>query len=363
MKTSRKIIIVVVVVIVVILVLLAYVVLLGPAAGNSKWIPATDYPLRVSGSFGVAGQQCINSTQYIYCIGGQDAAGGPRNEVYSSSVISSTSHNVTSWTSDPNSYPQSINGQSCVAYSGYIYCVGGSNDDGGDDVASSYYASLGGSGVVGSWEPTTPYPIPIDSQYCAASSGHIFCVGGNNETDGTNADSTPSSSVWYAPLSSSGIGAWSLSTPYPANLYFPSCYATTGYIYCLGGADGNDNAQSTDYYATLSSTGVGIWTQTTAYPLQASGQACAFSSGYIYCVGGQKELNSYTNAVYYAAASSAGIGTWKQAGTYPLSVETTCVASSGYLYCIGGFTGSSSSDADTTYYVALTSLTTATTSS
>lgn len=364
MKTSRKIIIIVVVVVVAILVLSVYEATLGSNAGNSKWIHATDYPLQVGGLFGVAGQQCINSTGYIYCIGGQDVNGGPRNEVYSSSALSSSSPNITSWSSDSHHYPQIIHGQSCVAYSGYVYCVGGTNDGAGDDVASSYYASLGDNGTVGSWVSTTAYPVPIDTQYCAASSGHIYCVGGNNETDGTNADSTTTNSVWYAPLSSSGIGNWSLSTPYPANLYFPSCFASNGYIYCLGGADGNDNSQSTDYYAALSSTGVGTWTQTTAYPLQASGQACAFSSGYIYCVGGEEDpsSNSYTNAVYYAAVSPGGIGTWKQGSNYPLSVGTTCVISSGYLYCVGGFDGSSAGENSATYYIPLTSLTGATTS-
>lgn len=353
------------VVIIAVVGLYAFSVLLGPTPSNSTWATAAGYPLQVNGALGVAGQQCVNSTTYLYCIGGQDANGGPRGELYSSTAVSSSSRNITGWTSDPNQYPQSIDGQACVAYSGYVYCVGGTHDDGGDDVASSYYAPLSSGGAVGKWNSTTAYPIPIDTQYCVASSGYIYCVGGNNETDGTNADSTSSNSVWYAPLSSSGIGSWSHSTPYPANLYFPSCFAANGYIYCLGGADSNDNSQSADYYAALSSAGVGTWTQTTAYPIQASGQACAISSGYIYCVGGETaggQSPSYTNAVYYAPVSASGIGTWKQAGNYPASVGTTCVISSGYMYCIGGFDGSSVGENNAVYYAPLASLSSATTS-
>jgi hypothetical protein len=357
MKTSRIVILVVVVLVVLVLILFAYEATVS--GGTSPWSQAANYPLQVSGVFAVAGQQCFNSTGYIYCIGGQDADGGPRNEVYSASVFATPSHNVTSWVSNPNPYPQNINGQSCVTYSSYAYCVGGSYDDGGDDIASSYYAPLSGNGLIGNWSRTTAYPIPIDSQYCAASSAHIYCVGGNNETDGTNADSTTSNSVWYALLSPSGIGTWSHSTPYPANLYFPSCFSSSSYMYCMGGADNNNNAQSTDFYATLSSSGVGTWTPTTAYPIQVSGQACAFSSGYIYCVGGQEGSNSYSNAVYYAAVSSGGIGAWKQAGHYPLSVGTTCVISLGYMYCMGGFDGSSQGDTEATYYISLTTLSSA----
>jgi len=289
-------------------------------------------------------------------VGGQDANGGPRNEVYTTSAITKSSVNITSWTPDSNQYPQNINGQSCVAYSGYVYCVGGTYDEGGDDVASSYFAALGGGGTVGTWASTTAYPIPIDSQSCVASSGFVYCVGGNNETDGSNADSAYSSTVYYAQLTSSGIGAWSPTMAYPAGIYFPTCYSAGGYIYCLGGADINDNALSTDYFAPLSSTGVGTWTQTTAYPVQASGQACAVSSGHIYCVGGEEVDGTYTAAVYYAMVSSGGIGAWQGAAGYPTSVQTTCVITGGYMYCVGGFDSSSVGDNNAVYYASLSSL-------
>ncbi len=357
MKTSRIIIIVVAVVLVGILAFSAYETLPAPTTtSNSTWISATGYPLQLNGAYGVAGQQCVSSTGYISCFGGQDVKGGPRNEVYSSILHPSSSPNLSSWTPGSTPYPHNIHGQSCVAYSGYVYCVGGTYDDRGDDVASSYYATLRGGGEVGKWNSTTAYPIPIDSNYCAASSGYVYCVAGNNETDGTNAASIASRSVWYAPLSSSGIGAWSPSRAYPANLSFPSCFASNDYIYCLGGADNNDNPQSAVYFAPLSSVGVGAWVETTAYPLQLTGQACVISSGYIYCVGGQARGTSYTSSVYYAPASSGGIGAWKQAANYPLSVGTTCVISSGYLYCVGGFDGSSSGETNATYYASLASL-------
>ena len=290
MKISRIIIILVVIVVVIIIALFAYEALTvstSTTTSSSTWFSAANYPVQVDGVFGVAGQQCVNSTRYIYCIGGQDTNGGPQSEIYSSSVLSSSSSNISSWTADSNVYPQNINGQSCVVYSNYVYCVGGTYNDGGDDVASSYYAPLSGNGTIGSWNSTTPYPIAIDTQYCVASSGYIYCVGGNNETDGTNADATPSDSVWYATLSSSGIGTWSHSSAYP-NLFFPSCFASSGYIYCLGGTDVNNNVVNTVYYAALSSTGVGAWTGTTAYPNKLDGQSCVISSGYIYCVGGQE---------------------------------------------------------------------------
>lgn len=352
MKTSRMVLIVLVVVIVVIIALSAAATLLVPA-NNSPWKATANYPLQVSDTVGVWAQQCVNGTAYVYCIGGQDTAYGPHNAVYTSSAVSSSSSNITSWTPDSNLYPQTIYGQSCVASSGYAYCVGGTYDDSGDDVASSYYTSLSSNGIVGKWNSTTAFPITVDSQSCVASTGYIYCVGGFDEAEGTNATSYPSTSVYYAPLSSSGIGSWSISTSYPAGIYLPSCSAAGGYIYCVGGVDSSGNAVSTNYYAPLSSSGVGTWTQTMAYPIVASGQACAISSGYIYCVGGAGS-SSYLNTVYYATVSSGGIGAWTKAGNYPQSVMTDCVASSGYMYCVGGLGSSQLYGA--AYYIPLETL-------
>jgi len=318
---------------------------------SSTWSAGAGYPVQVGGTYAVAGQQCVNDGSYIYCIGGQDANGGARDEVYAAP----STGNITGWAAE-TPYPQTVNGQSCVDYSGYLYCVGGSYDGAGDDIASSYFAPVSTNGTVGSWSATTQFPIPIDSQSCAASTGFVYCVGGNNETDGSNADSTASNSVWYAPLSSSGIGSWSQTKAYPENVFFTSCLTSGGYIYCLGGVDSNFNPVSVSYSAALSSSGVGPWVQTTAYPIQASGQACAVSSGYVYCVGGEEGQGSYTGAAYYASVSSGAIGSWSQAAAYPLSSQTDCVISSGNMYCVGGFDSSSVGENDGVYYAPLTRL-------
>ena len=349
-----------VIVVIAIIALVAYSAL--TPAGASPWKSTADYPLQASEGPGVFGQQCLNSTSYVYCIGGQDADLSPNNVVYSSSIITS-SGNITSWTLDSNPYPQSIYGQSCVASSRYVYCVGGTYDDKGDDVNASYYASVTSNGVVGKWSSTTSFPIPVDGQSCVSSSGYMYCVGGFDEALGTNASSFLSDSVYYAPLSSSGIGSWSKSTSYPSSIYLPSCFAANGYIYCLAGVDSSSgNTVSTDYYAPLSSAGVGTWTQTTAYPIQATGQACAISSGYIYCVGGSPSTSSFTNAVYYAKVSSGGIGTWTKAANYPDSASTDCVISSSNLYCVGGADGSSIGFSDASHYIPIDSLLAVTTS-
>lgn len=338
--------------------LLAYTLLSGPQPScTTTWGCAASYPLQAGGIYGVAGQQCGSSSTFVYCIGGVAANGGPSSAVYAATF--SASGNITAWSREPDGYPQNVTGQACADSSGYLYCVGGIYNDEGDDLASSYYASVSSNGTLGQWHPTTAYPIPIDSEACIAWASYIYCVAGNNETAGSVDNVAPSSSVWFAPLGSSGIGNWSETTPYPAGTYVPTCYGTGGYVYCLGGSDSNEDPLGTAYFAPLSAHGVGAWTVTTTYPVASTGQACAIASGYIYCVGGETgggQSPTFSNEVYFATISSQGIGPWKQAPNFPQTAGTTCVSARGNLYCMGGFDESSVGVDDVVNYASLASL-------
>jgi hypothetical protein len=368
MKLGRIVLIIIVIVILLVASYLAYEFFFAPSPSNSSsWSMADPYPLQLSGVFGVGGQQCLSYSTRIYCIGGADSNLAPRSEIYVSSPLSASSPNVTSWSANPTSYPKSIHGHSCVTDSNYVYCVGGSYDDGGDDLASSYFSSINSSGALGSWNSTTPYPIPIDTSSCVQSSGYIYCVGGNNETDGTNGDSALSNSVYFAQLNSSGIGAWQHTTSYPSGVYLASCSSLVGYIYCVGGTDSNNNNLNQVYYAALSSSGVGTWSAGTNYPVSGSGLSCVTALGNIYCVGVQTGQSSYSNEVYYAPISSSGVRSWQKGSSsdYPLGVSTDCalsdyvlgLGSSPYVYCVGGLDGSSQGNNADVYYASLNSIT------
>ncbi len=367
MKISRVLLIIIVIVVIAIVAFAAYIFLVPAPSTPTGWSSAAQYPLVVGGTYGVALQECVNSTSYIYCVGGTDASSPnpvPRNNVYTSSSISGSSTNITAWTADANSYPSPVNSQSCLVYSGDIFCVGGSYDTGPDDIPSSYYASLN-NGEVGTWNVTTAYPTAIDTLSCVAYSGYIYCVGGNSEPAGSSSSQDLTYNlVWYAPISSSGIGNWTETTAYPVGangIYIPICYTTGGYIYCLGGLDSNGNAVNSVYYASLSSTGVGTWTQTTSYPISLTSQACVINSGTIYCIGGEgSNQGQYYNSVYYAPISSSGIGNWTKtssSGNFPDSATTSCVLLSGNIYCIGGADASSNEETPNVYFISPSSLT------
>ena len=309
---------------------------LSAPTNTGPWTQTYTYPLQAGGSSAVVGQSCVDSAGYVYCIGGDDANSNPSSAVYYAEASSS---GVGNWTVSANPYPQTIEFESCTTASGYVYCVAGTHDANGDDTNASYYATLSPLGV-GPWVETTPFPVATDALSCATTVGDLYCMGGENETTGTNATTTLSSAVWYASVSSTGIGTWKQSADYPVGLYFPSCTSLGGYVYCVGGENAQHVPENATYYAYVTPAGMGPWTAAPDYPIQTIAESCATSYSSIFCIGGLESGGTTTSAVYYASVSSAGLGSWQSAASYPIGVATDCVSNAGLLYCVGGYESS-----------------------
>ena len=307
------------------------VLLSEPASAESisSWSATTAYPTPVGAS------SCAISSGFIYCVGGAIPS-EYTSAVYFAPVSSS---GVGTWSST-TSYPFAIYQPSCDISSDFIFCVGGY--PGGPSLTSAvYFAPVSSSGV-GSWSSTTSYPTLIIGNSCTISSGLIYCVGGNTAT---SSPSGVTSAVYFAPVSSSGVGTWSSTTSYPFPVATAPCSISSGFIYCVGGNLGTSGAiGNAVYFAPVSSSGVGSWSSTTSYPTVIFFQSCGLSSAFIYCVGGStgQSGNPVTSAVYFAPVSSSGVGMWTSTTSYPISSSAlSCDISSGFIYCLGGYTGDS----------------------
>ncbi|MHB8568408.1 MAG: Kelch repeat-containing protein [Nitrososphaerales archaeon] len=210
---------------------------------------------------------------------------------------------------------------------------------------------------VGTWTSTTAYGGgAIYVQSCAIYAGYIYCVGGASSSGATSA-------VYYAPLTSTGVGAWTSTTAYGGGtIYEQSCAIYSGYIYCVGG-HGSSGVTSAVYYAPLTSTGVGAWTSTTAY---GGGtiylHSCAIYSGYIYCVGGASSSGA-TSAVYYAPINFGSITTTTTASTRASSTTTTTVPTTTTETATSTITNTATATATATSSTTTTATDTATTTS
>jgi hypothetical protein len=280
------------------------------ASGTGSWSAATPYPEKLDSA------ACFTESVSIYCVGGENATQVLDN-VYTTSISSS---GLGEWSSAA-AYPQAIASASCVVYSGYVYCVGGFNML-GEGSTSTYYASI--SSGLSSWMTTTPYPFAVYTVPCVVQANYIYCVAGQQENmlAGTGANTNfPTAQVYYAPLSSSGIGSWSPSSAYPQALASPSCLAYSGDVYCLGGYGLTELSNTNTYSSPVSSSGVGPWTVSTPYPLPFDLSSCVSDLSNIYCIGGRSSGASgvsVLNSVYYTTLSPSG----------PLTSTTSSTASS-----------------------------------
>ncbi|MDA4121710.1 MAG: hypothetical protein OK456_00860 [Thaumarchaeota archaeon] len=274
-------------------------------------------------------------------------------------------------------------GQSCIAYNGSVYCVGGQDSGTGTDVSNVYYAPVSISGTVGAWNETTDYGalsdtsgaggIGVEWPSCVQSDGYIYCFGGSTST-------SPSftSKSFYARLSSSGVGPWIPTTDYGADSGYAgdggiatdqlACVADGGYAYCTGG----DSGTSKVFFAQLTANGLGPWTETTDYGaatgssgaggVAIGSNACADESGYIYCVGGTVSSEPVSD-VFYAAVNSSGVGAWTETVDYGASSGssgiggvpvhgTSCVPYSADIICVAGDTTGNASTGDVFYATA-----------
>lgn len=287
----------------------------------------------------------------VYCIAGDSGTSGYNiNAVYNTNL---TSSGLGAWKSDV-SYPLSVDYSSCVQYNNQVYCVGGEQAVGSQyqNTNATYYSSISGNST-SNWVYTTQYPVPIWMHSCVTSNGYIYCIGGSSTAWTTNNNSN-----YYAPLTSYGIGQWQKTTSYTSFAMLESCVAYNSYIYCVGGYSGTlgpSSITSQTFYAPLTPSGIGQWQTSSNYPSKIVRPACVQNNSYIYCVGGSNS-NGFTEQAYYAPISASGIGQWQTTTSYPTSIGelSGCVAKNNYIYCVGGG-GDSESPVNYAYYASLSS--------
>ncbi len=331
----------------------------GPWTEQNNYGSPTTQPGEISNTgIAILGVSCVTNAAYVYCIGGQNGTGTDISDVFYAQL--SPSGSVGAWTETTDYGAMSgtsgsagigTEWPSCVEYSASVYCVGGATNSG--IVSKAFYAQLSSSGV-GPWTETTDYGAASGTSgnggvatfqlACVTENGYIYCTGGD------------SSKVFYAQLSSSGVGPWTETTDYGAasgssgsggvTIDSNACVADSGYIYCIGGT-ASFKAVSDVFYAPLSSSGVGAWTQSTDYGATSGstgsggipiyGTACVLYSPYVICINGDTTNNAGTAGVYYGqdeeiaswyvASNSFGPGYW-----------LNCVELYGYIYCWGAGT-------------------------
>lgn len=186
---------------------------------------------------------------------------------------------------------------------------------------------------------SNPIPSSLYRHSSTVANGYLFLIGGN---DGNG----PVSTVYSAPVSSSGnVGAWRnlASTPLPKALQDHRTIFASNHLLVIGGTDGT-TAVSTVYSAPVNSDGtLGSWTNLTMTPLPVAlyGHDAVVASGHVIVTGGATASAPTTplNTIFIAAINPDGsLGQWVvNPASMPKGLRRhSTVASSGFLVITGG---------------------------
>ncbi len=223
------------------------------AWGSTSALPQAvqGFPTMVA-PISVTSGSTTTTTTHIYTFGGNTAASGTASAssanvaaVYSNTINDGTNGTTAgtlaaaSWKTETNALPAArgfaagaiANGfNSRVSGSGTVYVLGGL-DATGTATSTVYYASLGSDGSVGTWATATALPQARYAFGAVVYRGHLYVAGGNDAT------STPTATVYSAPINSDGtLGAWSTTLPsLAAPVAYHQLVETGGTLYVLGG--------------------------------------------------------------------------------------------------------------------------------
>ena len=220
-----------------------------------------------------------------------------------------------------------------VAHNGFVYAIGGRDID---YIPSSnvWVAAVNANGSLGAWASTSALPSGRHALSSAVFDGFVYAIGGINGNDDLLTD------VLVAPINADGtIGGWSSTTALPVGEYFHSSFAYNGFLYVTGGFDVNFAAIGDVLVAPINADGsVGAWSSTTSLPSGRGFHSTLAYNGFLYTVGGGPGLGELSGDVLVASINADGtIGSWLSTTSLPLARGLhSCIAHNGFLYSIGG---------------------------
>lgn len=222
---------------------------------------------------------------------------------------------VAPWTAIA-SYPTSIMDNTCAEMDGKIYCVGGF--DGADNTnAGQVYDPAGDS-----WTAIASMSDVREKPAAASIDGKLYVVGGwdSNGTPDTNLEI-------YDPVADS----WSTGASIPTAFAASTAVNLDGKLYIIGGCDSGDcGFTAVQVYDPVADS----WTTAADYPEPISWNACGASGGLIYCAGGVASGESQHTYSY-----DPGADAWTQLADMPQTQWAMgYTISDDQLYISGGVT-------------------------
>ena len=193
------------------------------------------------------------------------------------------------------------------------------------------------AGWAAEWTPARPLPLPLAGHAAVVSGRHIYVVGGV-----TGREHLGQRDVWRTKVSKRGaLGKWKKTKPLAVPMGFTSVVLAGGRIYVIGGSGriGMQHIYDKVYSAQVKKRGgVSAWREETSLPDRLVYPGATACGGFLYVLGGFNG-QEYRQVLNYARIGEDGsLGEWKTADAlYPHPIGRTYLTSVGVdLLVVGG---------------------------
>ncbi len=258
-------------------------------------------------------------------------------------------------TSSAYSLPGSRANFSLVAYSGYLYAIGGI-DSSATRQTTVYVTKLGANGEPRLWHPTNADPTTWaywhTTTALSTARSDLTALAYNNRMYliGGRENAGPVTTVQVADILPTGqLGSWSSSTALPTAAYGHGATIYNDRIYVLGGSATVGGApQTTVRYNKINSDGtLNAWTTTTSLTtgrLSSGGTMATVSGAYLYVSGGCSTVNAsgfctaVRNDTQLASINADGtLDAWNTVGgVTDTRMSSSTVSWRNNIYAVGG---------------------------
>ncbi|MCC7539205.1 MAG: hypothetical protein IT379_23485, partial [Deltaproteobacteria bacterium] len=229
-------------------------------------------------------------------------------------------------------------------HDGWLYTLGG-QDDGPVNLDTLWAAPLDATGTLGAWQAGTAFPILILDHSVRMHGGRAYLTGGGQcNASGICRQQTAS---YVADPRDGDVGAWLAQTENPHRRMGHDAVIAAGFLYTIGGDDGDVSTDDVSFAPILPDGSLGPWRMTTPTPeggLQFL--AAAATSRHVYIVGGcrRKDCFRTTNIedrVFVAdVAADGALGEWRVAAMLPVrTFDPAVMVHGGRLVVSGGRPG------------------------
>ena len=248
-----------------------------------EWATSTSLPANVSLS------QAIVTKNRVYLLGGV-IDGSPSSTVYTAPI--NEDGTLGAWTTSTSSLPAAVYVSQAVVTKNRVYLLGGIIN--GSPSSTVYTAPINEDGTLGAWTTSNSLPAKVESSQAIVTKTQVYLLGGYS-------NGLPSSTVYTATVNEDGtLGAWTTSTPLPANAAYSQAIVTKNRVYLLGG-NGNGSYSSAIYTAPINPDGtLGEWAMYGTLPANVYDSQAIVTNNRVYLLGGR--IDDYHSSTVYTAS-------------------------------------------------------------